>query len=74
MAENEDGSLLVVVLDTNPFQQPFLGENPAKITHWTNTAVAFLNLHLGLNQTNEAALLCSGNLYRYFPHEKLQKS
>ena len=70
MADNEDGSLLVVVLDTNPFQQPFLGDNPAKLNHWANTAVAFLNLHLGLNQTNEAALLCSGKFLGVFPSEK----
>ena len=60
MAENDAGNLLVVILDTNPCQQSFLGKDPAKFTQWINASLAFLNLHLSLNQTNEVALLSSG--------------
>ena len=62
MAENNAGNLLVVILDTNPCQQTFLGQPHSKFTHWVNTSLAFLNLHLSLNQTNEAALLSAGKL------------
>ena len=60
MAENDAGNLLVVILDTNPCQPSFLGKDPAKFTQWINSSLAFLNLHLSLNQTNEVALLSSG--------------
>jgi len=61
MAENDVGNLLVVILDTNPCQQSFLGKDPAKFTQWINASLAFLNLHLSLSQTNEVALLSSGS-------------
>ena len=60
MAESEAGNLLAVILDTNPCQASFLGQNPARFTQWIDSSLAFLNSHLSLNQTNEAALISAG--------------
>ena len=62
MAEKGDGeNLLAVILDINPSQASFLGQNPARFTQWVDGALAFLNSHLCLNGSNEAALVSAGS-------------
>ena len=62
MTETESaGNLLAVILDTNPSQASFIGQNPARFNQWIDGALAFLNSHLCLNQTNEATLISSGS-------------
>lgn len=61
MAESEAGNLLVVVLDSNPSQVSFLGQNPTRFTQWIDGTLAFLNSYLCLSQTNEAALISAGS-------------
>lgn len=61
MTEVNSGHLLVLILDTNPSQPSFLGQNPARFTQWIDGSLAFLNSHLCLNQINEAALISSGS-------------
>ena len=61
MSETTSGNLLAVILDTNPCQPSFLGQNPARFTQWIDGSLAFLNSHLSLNQLNEAALISAGS-------------
>ena len=62
MAEKEDPeNLLAVILDINPSQASFLGQNPARFKQWVDGALAFLNSHLCLNGSNEAALISAGS-------------
>ena len=62
MAEKGDGeNLLAVILDINPSQASFLGQNPTRFTQWVDGALAFLNSHLCLNGGNEAALVSAGS-------------
>jgi len=62
MAEKNEGeNLLAVILDINPSQASFLGQNPQRFTQWVDGALAFLNSHLCLNSNNEAALISAGS-------------
>ena len=61
MAENDAENLLAVILDINPSQASFLGQNPARFTQWVDGALAFLNSHLCLSGGNEAALISASS-------------
>ena len=62
MAEKNEGeNLLAVILDINPSQASFIGQNPQRFTQWVDGALAFLNSHLCLNSNNEAALISAGS-------------
>ena len=73
MSEAEPvGNLLAVILDTNPSQASFIGQNPARFNQWIDGALAFVNSHLCMNQTNEANLISAGSSscsFLYHPSE-----
>lgn len=53
------GCLLVLVLDANPLQTSFLNKPPQRLTHWLDSALAFINSHLLMHQSNRAAVVAS---------------
>ena len=59
--ESENGNLLAIIIDTNPFQPSFIGQNSGRVTQWVDACLAFANSHLSLNQVNEAALISAGS-------------
>ncbi len=66
MTESESGSLLALVLDVNPAQPSFYGQDPAKLTKWLDSAISFVNSHLLLSQTNEAAVIAAASSSCHF--------
>lgn len=73
-SETTSGNLLAVILDTNPCQASFLGQNPARYTQWIDGTLAFLNSHLCLAGINEAALIVAGSSTSTFLYPKESKA